>query len=193
MQMPREFYLPKDAQQVPVDVNAAIYCYTSSNGKPAACAFIGKASKPSWRYYFSTEEQRQKHITEQVEACKAREKMKAEWKAERSRPHTLKVGDILVSSGGYDQTNVWACQVVGVTASSVDVREIAIEQVRQGADGLTGQYASQSMADHVKPVRDAFVGEIERKRSNSTNCIKAIWGSASPWDGERSYYRSWYG
>jgi hypothetical protein len=51
---------------------------------------------------------------------------KAARKAERSKPHNLKVGNILVSSWGYDQTNAGCYEVARVVSTkSVEIQKIA--------------------------------------------------------------------
>lgn len=132
----RDFYIPKNATLV--SENPAIYTYTAGNGKPAACAFVGKAIKPTWRYYFSNEAARQKKIDETIANVKARQDAKADAKAAaKAFRHTLKVGDVLRSSWGYDQTNVDYYQVVALKGSTqVVTRRICA--VTDG-DGWTGR------------------------------------------------------
>ncbi len=63
----------------------------------------------------------------------------------------VEVGDIFVSSWGYDQTNISYYQVVGITASgkSVKVTQIAQKITEHGTQGT----------DVVFPVCNAFVDE----------------------------------
>lgn len=183
--MPREFYIPKDASKHPTDA-AAIFTYTTPKGKPAALAFLGKAQKPSWHYLFNSEEQREKRIAEQIQSCQMQAKAKAEWKAERSRPHTLTVGAILVSSWGYDQTNVDFYQVTRIVGPHmVEIRPIA-SRPEGSSEGFS------SMSDHVVACPDQFTGGATRHKSNSTNSVRlSSYSTASPWSGRRQY-RSWY-
>lgn len=57
-----------------------------------------------------------------------------------------RIGDILVSSWGYDQTNIDYYQVIAVTKASVRIREIR-----------TVRIASEGTSDVVAPARGAFV------------------------------------
>jgi hypothetical protein len=50
--------------------------------------------------------QRAEYIAGFIAGRKQAAEAKAKRQAERKAPHTLKVGDILVSSWGYDQTNI---------------------------------------------------------------------------------------
>lgn len=70
--------------------------------------------------------------------------------------HTLKVGDILESNWGYEQTNIDFYQVVKTSNSFVTVREI--EKVKEYDTDMTG---------HSTPVRDSFKGDPIRRKVNN--------------------------
>lgn len=138
IQLDRTFYIPKGAIQINDD--PTIFTYTASNGKPAACAFVGKAVKPTWKYYFNTEAQRQVKIDETISNENARQARKADAAASRKAfRHTLAIGDVLRSSWGYDQTNVDYYQVTALKGSTqVVTRRIAGLSV-SGDSGRTGR------------------------------------------------------
>lgn len=102
--------------------------------------------------------------------------------------HDFKVGDILVSSWGYDQTNVQWYQVVGVTPKSVKIREI------QGKVQETGFMSGESV-----PIPDAFIdnlwfGEQKIARVNPhgwVNITSDGYLTAQKWDGYPERV-SWY-
>jgi hypothetical protein len=81
---------------------------------------------------------------------------------QKDKPMTTKtvysVGSILVSSWGYDQTNIDFYQVVGFTASgkSVRLRPIASEHVE----------SCGFMSEKVRPVPHAYTGPAFTKRIN---------------------------
>ena len=106
----REFYIPQGATKIAAkDLPVVFYTYEepkNSNIAVAAMCFIGKQSKPAWHYAFSTYERMEKYIADQIESVRLSQERKAKEKAERLKPHSLKVGDIMVCSWGYDQTNV---------------------------------------------------------------------------------------
>lgn len=194
--LPREFYIPrlvsglksKGAELVDCSgTDAAVYTYekTKADGATSylALAFHGKAAKPDWHYSFRTEEQRTKKIAEYLEGRKSHAAYRAEQKAKRQAPHTLKVGDILSSSWGYDQTNIDYYQVTRVPGPmSVEIRKIAANSGPE--EGFMTAYCTAA--------KDQFVGEPMIKRANSSNCVRiASYASASPWDGKRDRY-SWY-
>jgi hypothetical protein len=110
--------------------------------------------------------------------------------AEMAPAPQAKVGDILYTSWGYDQTNVDFYQVVRVKGSAVYVREI-------GAN-FHDSLATRG-ADYVSAVRGAFIGaETRHTISKSYNGIgytlKIKDHSAWLWDGKpKSQTASGYG
>lgn len=87
--------------------------------------------------------------------------------AQLSAPRTPIVGDILVSSWGYDQTNIDYYQVIAVTASSVRIREIGAAVVRR-----------TEFHNYVAPVAGDFIELKERDdataRSNKIRTAKGV-------------------
>lgn len=96
-------------------------------GKLYALVFRGSAFKAEWYYSFRNEADRAKRIDEFFSSVKSWNEMQAKRKAERvSAPRGVKVGDILRSSWGYDQTNVDYYEVVGLVGKTkVLIREIS--------------------------------------------------------------------
>lgn len=162
MKLTRDFYIPRDAQAIQRDgVNAVAYLYDSSKARrPAAVGFRGNANKPAFNYSFRDEERRAQYIAEFLAEAersqKAREERKAAQRAERAAFRTsLKVGDVLSYSWGYDQTNVEFFQVVKVYPSGkmVDIQEIASDRTETGymsgqCEGIPGALLKDS-----KPIR----------------------------------------
>jgi hypothetical protein len=188
MKLEREFYIPRESQgrtniEMTTAEDAVIYTYITTRGQLGAMAFHGKAAKPDWHFSFTNEAQRQKKVAEYIDGRKRRAQMMAELKADRSKPHALTVGTILVCSWGYDQTNIDYYQVTRV----IGPHSVEIRQIRAKSGPEQG-----FMTAYCTPDRDNFKGEPMVKRSNSTNsvCI-ASYASASPWDGKPDRY-SWY-
>lgn len=102
--------------------------------------------------------------------------------------HDFKVGDILISTWGYDQTNVQWYQVVGVTSKSVKIREI------KGRVQETGFMSGEAI-----PIPDAFTnnlwfGEQKTARVNSYGEVNITSDgriTAWKWDGNPERV-SWY-
>lgn len=93
----------------------------------------------------------------------------------------LKVGDILYSSWGYDQTNIDFYEVVEVKAKAVVIRKIESKVVRRetGADYVVAVPHKFTSPPMVKIPRDAgSLGVAVRINAYS---------SAFPWDGKPKY------
>jgi hypothetical protein len=164
----KEFFVVKDKES-----DAVAYVYTSKNGKPAAAVFYGKSNKPVSRFYYANDHMREVAITRSFESRRISDKWKQERKAERAKPHTLKIGDILSGSWGYDQTNIDFFEVVATTEHSVTVRPLAQQKQENGW-----------MRGTCLPVPGKYTGEATTHRCSAGNCIKSpVHGSASMWDG----------
>lgn len=106
-------------------------------------------------HYWFTDEQRQKFVQEfqqRNEAFEARvaeaKKNKSALKKEMKNPY--KIGDILYTSWGYEQTNVDFFQVTQLGPKSIKARKIGCQVVENSAG-----HDSCS----VKPNKDEFVGD----------------------------------
>jgi len=141
-------------------------------------AFSGMRCKPDYYYRFKTDERALAHRTQWLEGkrsgfaakqCRMVQRKDAARKAVRS----LKVGDVLVASWGWEQTNYDYYQVTRlVGARSVEIRELS--QDRQADAGL-------SMTGNCVPVRDQFVSEPIIKRVDENGRVKVrasgVWAS----------------
>lgn len=188
MQWSREMYLvgKKDAvlQYAEPALGIELYFFTASNGKPGAVAFRGKAMKPSVQYYYSTEESRAKCTSEWIKAVAEDLERKKAKAAERvAFQHTLEVGAILVSSWGWEQTNIDFYEVVAVKGKSVVIREIAQEKTQ-----------TQWLAGECSPRPAQYISEPMTKRVGMGNRIAiSKFQNAGPIDaGRKSYYYSQY-
>jgi hypothetical protein len=98
--------------------------------------------------------------------------------------HPLKLGDVVVSSWGYDQTNVDFYQVVKVTKGTVGIRRIKADCKESGF-----------MCGHSTPRVGEFhesYPDVLTKRPNKFGVIRITsYASAGTWDGTPRY-TSWY-
>lgn len=147
------------------------------SGVLVAMGFRAKSIKPNFHFRYESAEQRQARCESWIASESQNEAEKAARRKERSAPTTLKVGDVLVASWGYEQTNVDFYEVVAVRGSVVEIREI--DQERQATGDMTGT---------CMPKRGEYVGGVIRKRPNAANAIKVSCATAVPWDGCR---KSW--
>lgn len=183
---PREFYIPSNETVTEIrdaESDAVAYTY-ERDGVPYALAFHGKAAKPDWNYRFRSAESRAVKIAEHAESQRASARYRVERKAARQVPAKLNVGDILVSSWGYDQTNVDFYQVTAtIGARTVELRPIGAESEETGF-----------MSGKCSAVKDQFTGPAFRARvshGDSVNVGDSYKRSASPWDGRSRYWSSY--
>lgn len=105
----------------------------------------------------------------------------AQKEAARMAGHSLKVGDILCGSWGYEQTNVNFYQVVAVTRSTVDVKPITARKVEDlGWNACTVAAVKGSFFttwDGIDIYRKKRVGAGGYVKINDCIC-------ASLWDGK---------
>jgi hypothetical protein len=141
--------------------HAEVYTFERA-GALYAIGFWGSAGKPSFHYRFRTAEGRERHIAGFFVNVQGRAQMMAERKAKRTAfRHTLKVGDVLRSSWGYDQTNIDYYQVVEVCGKHVVIREIAQEsEVTAWEQGK------------CVPKVGAFIGEPMRKLVQEGDAVR---------------------
>lgn len=187
--MPREFYLPSTHRDktpiTPEGTDLAVYTYETerADGKTVyhGIAFAGKANKPLWHYSFRDEASRQRYIDETANDRRARIKRMQERLDERKQfRHNLKVGDILYSSWGYDQTNIDFYQITEVKERAVVIRKIEsrIDHEERGAD-------------YVVAVPNRFAGppmtKIPQGSGNSVSIKISNYAYAHPWDGKPKY------
>lgn len=182
----REFYIQPGATKfAPDGVNVEFYLH-EKNGHPCAQAFVGRAQKPTWHYRFASEDDRQRRINQQIEAIKLRENEKAK-RREQRKSHTLQPGDILVSSWGYDQTNVDFYKVTRRVGKTM------IEYVSLPKLEAEDSYESHGMACRVLPAVDHNTECQTKHRARVSNDSIKIHSSsfARKWDGKPQYC-SWY-
>lgn len=190
MKFTRDFYIPNGSTKI-ADKNSTAVCYLKegkrTNGVPyiQAMGFDGRKQKPAFNYTYMSREKAVSAIQRYFEAVQSSEASRVKRQAERKKPHSLKVGDVLTGSWGYDQTNPEAYQIVEVSSDrTVKIQQIAL----QALDDNSG-WASQ----YVKPVPGKFVGkEVLTRRASSDNSVKLnSFCYLSPWSGGRMYH-SWY-
>lgn len=160
-------YRPSNATQILFEeVDAEVYCYADANTF-FALGYSGKSNKPRFHYRFKTELDRQTYIDKWVKRLQQNKAVKlAERKArlekKKAFKHTLKEGDVLYTSWGYDQTNVDFYQVTKVLSDkSVKVRKIKSLVKETGF-----------MSGEAQPIKDDFIGEASSKQVLPNNVIK---------------------
>lgn len=142
-----------------------IMIFETVAGRPCAHFYARKAGKAKWRYSFRSEEAMRKFIGDEISSWNSSQTWRREQKAKKNAPHTLKVGDLLSSSWGYDQTNIDFYQVVEVIgAHTVKIEKIGGQTVRS-----TG-WASEI----VKANPEHRTGEFKTARAGADNSVKVL-------------------
>jgi hypothetical protein len=121
----RPAYIPKAARPILEHENgSALYVYETA-GKFYLCAFWGTSAKPSDHCCYRTEDQRQNAILAWRNSVEQSVKLRTEMREKRKAEGcTLKAGDIVNTSWGYDQTNVDFFVVTRVSGKRVYLRGI---------------------------------------------------------------------
>lgn len=94
---------------------------------------------------------------------------------------TPKVGDVMVSSWGYEQTNVDFYQVVGVTAASVKLRKVDSTAVAHSLGTI------QVIASRGRFVTDKVLTKRVRVTENGYAVRMSDYASAHLWDGSPQF------
>lgn len=131
----------------------AVNVYREGSDKSIVAMFIGKALKPKYYYAFKSEleavrfiknrvEYELKNINDRIERKETEKELKKNYKT------SLKVGDIMHGSWGYDMTINEFYQITEIRNRTVILREVGME--RKAA----GYYY-----EDVRPCTNCFVGE----------------------------------
>lgn len=122
-------YIPQGADCIFNDELGAAYIYSfdrQGGEKCGAIVYAGTAGKPTSHYSYRNREQAEQAVAQFRQGLEGHEARKAERSAARKAwANPLKVGDILYTSWGYDQTNVDFFVVTKVSGKMVTVAEIA--------------------------------------------------------------------
>jgi hypothetical protein len=184
----REFFIPQNPSLVIEDeeAKAVVYFTTDIKGRPSAMAFGGRRQRPDFNYNFRDDQHRQEYVEKYLEDQReaARRKRKRQ-----GFVTTLKEGDILYTSWGYEQTNIDWYQVIEVKPSgkTVVIREICGEY-KQGEGTAT-------YSGWTTPLKDQFKKDSESltKRVRQGNVLTMTsYSSAFPWDGKRKYWSAYH-
>jgi len=158
-------------------VNAVIHAGQTPRGI-LALAYRGTASRPSWHLSFRSPQAFTDYAAQWLSNLEAWHARKVADRAERKVGHTLKVGNVLVSTWGYDQTNVDFYEVIAVRGKVVDLQEI-------------GQHATAQRGpagDLVIPIRGGRGKILKGKRPTPDNYIRInSYSHAHPWNGKQMY------
>lgn len=176
-------WVPEGAQALTrPGLNAVVYL----TGEKSALAYRGRARKSAWNFGFTSTSDRDQYIERYFESLQRLEAPKRERAEALAAFRTsLKAGDILFGTWGYEQTNVDYYQVLEVIPSGRSVRICKLRSARQ-------ERGIGAMSGVEVPIPDAFDGQPMVKRVTPGERCKLDRASLSKWDG-RPVLCSWYG
>ena len=149
--------------------------------------FTNKSFNHWWYYSFKDVGQFNRRCVEQIEANNSRKKDAQEYKEERTKPHTLKVGDVLYCSWGYDQTQVDYFRVKSILGK----RKIKIVGLGTSlkSDGYHDKATpSDEVGNHWTSESKGGFGHTLIKYARSNNSINiSSFCDAYLWDGQPMY------
>lgn len=159
-----------------------IITYTKQ-GRFIVAIYTHNTIKPGYHYIFKTEEERQNFINKSKLNADRNEQAQKQYKEQAEKENnTIQSGSILVSSWGYEQTNV---DFYIVTERKNDF--ITLHRI-----GSKRSY--DNLGDRGKVIPDATVkeGEKFRKKLNTYGgCKISSFQYAKLWDGEPMYWSSY--
>lgn len=134
---------------------AVVFCHKDDQNFVFLIAFSGRKKKPDFCFRFRTEDAAWAYQKKWHEELICRAQVAATRRAQKALPHGLQIGDVLVSSWGYDQTNIDYYEVTRLVGKqSVEIRQI--EKLLQEKEGMhgdcvprRGHYKSDAMVKRV--------------------------------------------
>lgn len=187
-------YIPNGAIKI-ADKNSDAVAYLYQGGQlgnqPCARIFYGKQSKPVLAAQFgaspkmTAEQYRAKRIADFFRYRQEALARKADRAAKRKAAgRGVEVGQFMVSSWGYDQTNVDFYKITALIGKTMaEIVKVGSIDVGDG----TGSSMSSKVIPGEKPLKDAKPFRVVIKDGRAT--IRGM--GASVWDGQPRYV-SWY-
>lgn len=169
-------WIPPGYQRVTYKDPVNAVCFIKRAPKIMAMGFIGKQKNPAFHYSYKTLEAANAKMAAFFEFCREVEARKAKNREDsRNYQHDYQVGEILVGTWGYDQTNVDFFQVTAIPSKkTIRIRPIASTSV---SDEMPWAQ------DMVYPVRNNFTGGESLHRVFEGARIKSpVHGYARRWD-----------
>jgi hypothetical protein len=180
MRFQRTRWIPKDATEVKQpDGLGVAYVYQIGDKGYGVIGYGGKRTHHDFHYSFKSTEAVYKKIEEWFAGLKGHIELIAQYRKERQRPNELKVGDIIVNSWGYDQTNVDWYKVVKASEHFVWLQPI------EGHFDETGFMSGHSVAGEKE------LGKAVEMHAARGKNVTFRYGAGHLWDG-KPQYESYY-
>jgi hypothetical protein len=156
------------------------YEYTFKN-LAALLVYHGRKSKPVCHATFQGgEAARERFLAGTVRQYEERERAANE---RRTATHTFKLGDVLYSTWGYEQTNVDFYQVVAVPSGrSVVLRKLCADVKADGTGAMSGRATPRW--GEFEPGSQSFTRRATGPDSVSGGEAKSYMGDLQRWDGK---------
>jgi hypothetical protein len=178
--MTRDQYIPAGSQEIRDSASDAVaYIAKGARGGFHVIAFTGRKNSPDLNAGYIA----------QLDAMAARRvhqlfKRRRDEMAKAKSGHPLKVGDILVSSWGYEQTNVDFYTVEALNGlTQVTLQKVGTSTTEDRPLAMTGK---------ALPDRSVRLGKPFRRKVDAEGLIKLAYSWARRWDGKPKAC-SWYG
>jgi len=172
-------YIPKGARKVSDRKSDAVaYVYTQRD-RPCVLVYYGKQSKPVVHNVCRTMVEVERIVARCFEGRQGHDKLKAEMNAKRTAAPALEVGDIMVASWGYDQTNVDFYEVTELAGKYVIVRKIGAAEVKTGHDAgkcvpQSGQFIGEPMRKLVQWGDHVTIDDVRSARKWNTAKVAGV-------------------
>lgn len=160
--MTREMQIPADFKIIKADEETGVLVASDESGL-RVIAFAGRAQKPAFGLRFRTVERATQYVADWFAGIQSRAESKRAEREARKGGHSYQVGDVLMSSWGYDQTNIDFYEVVALVGScTLELRELAQERSESGI-GMQGGCI---------PVVGSYIAETIRRRVTAHGSVK---------------------
>ncbi len=158
----RAFYLRQDYQLIRSIPELGIEIYADATSS-TILAFAGKRQKPSFHLRFTSEVRASHYVADWVDRLRQSHERKERDRAEKKAfRHTLKVGHVLASTWGYEQTNWNFYEVIKLAGChTVELRELAQSRVE-----------TTYMQGKCAPLPGQYIGEMLRRRVGRGNRVR---------------------
>jgi len=181
----RRLYVPAKPTATLERSGGIVYLYQSEAGELYAIGYHRRATKPAFHYRFASEEARATHVEHFFARLEARAAAVAERRAIFATPHTLKVGDIVVNSWGWEQTNIDFYEVVKASPNYVWLLPISSHEVEQ-----TGWMQGKKMPRPGQYLAEQPTKHRVHHRDNGA-WINFKHGCGHVWDGKPEWYSAY--
>ncbi len=180
-------YIPTNALPIEETGLGVVYVYPAA-GKYGAIAYLPKAMKRSWHYTFKTDAALDQYIADWFDALRQRQSYIAENKAQRSKPHTFAVGDIVSNTWGYSMTIVDYYRVTKVSEHFVWLESLEKGGTENQSEPAIDTTSANPAEWTVRAAtRDAGLLNKSHRHNASGNAICMKYGTATKWDGKPQY------